>query len=261
MAAPDNTGLSSTALLACTALAGGYPRRLVLKDFNFDFQPGRVYGLLGPNGAGKTTLLRLLAGVLSPSGGGIELDGRPLGSFSARGRAQRVALVPQLTPGQFPLSVREMVALGRYPYPTGSSDSQAVNSAMSALALDELAGRACDELSGGEWRRVLVAQGLAQLDSSGGVLLLDEPSAYLDPPARRLLFACLRDAANRAGRCVVVSLHDVAGAEQHCDELLLLRGGELLAHGPAAGLLSEALLARLYEGRELELLNARAEVA
>ncbi len=248
-AATGNTAVDSPApALASTQLCGGYGRERVVDSFSFEFLPGRVYGLLGANGAGKSTLLRLLAAILLPVAGEVRLEGRPIGSLSARQRARLLAMVPQMAQPVSSLRVSEALALARLPYSSGPDPSgqQCIDAATRAMGLEELLEQDCDRLSGGQWRRLLTAQGLAQLGSQGGVLLLDEPGAFLDPPARSQLFDRLRREASENSRCIVVTLHDLPAAGEHCDELLLLKAGRLLAHGAPEMMLQPGLLAELY---------------
>lgn len=234
--------------LLCSGLSGGYAGEQIISAFSFEFRSGRVYGLLGANGAGKSTLLRLLSAVLPAPAGSIGLDGRSLHSLGSRQRARLLAMVPQSAMPVEGLTVAEALGLARLPYseqqdPQGS---ECIAAAAAALGLEQHLSQDCSRLSGGQWRRVLTAQGLAQLGPQGGVLLLDEPGAFLDPPARAQLFRRLQAEARERGRCVLVTLHDLPAAGEHCDELLLLKQGRLLASGSPEAMLQPELLAELY---------------
>jgi len=234
--------------LRTAALSAGYGRTIAIRNVSLVMASGELTCLLGPNGAGKTTLLRALAGLLRPSAGAVELDGVPLAAMTARVRARRIAYVPQVSPDGLPLTVREMVALGRQPHLVGrfhaaAADRMAVEDALAALGLTALADRPCSALSGGEWRRMLIAQGLAQEPE---VLLLDEPTAFLDPPARYQVLAHVRVLAAGRGLIAVAALHDVFLARVHADCAVLLREGCVVAGGPPAAVLDPAHLSELY---------------
>lgn len=247
--------------LHCESIRTGYGRREVLTGATCRFAPSRLHAVLGPNGAGKTTLLRAIAGVLPLRSGAVRLGGRDLARLTARERARHVALVPQLAAETIPLTVREAVALARYPHQRNwhgaqAHDYPAVLAAIAALGLERFADTPCAALSGGEWRRVLIAQGLAQ---EADVLLLDEPTAFLDPPARLHIMARLRELAHANGLIIAVVLHDPELAQRYCDEAVLLRAGAVHSAGPASAVLTEANLAQLYAGVPEH--NGKVEVA
>jgi iron complex transport system ATP-binding protein len=234
--------------LRTAALSAGYGRTIAIRDVSLVMASGELTCLLGPNGAGKTTLLRVLAGLLRPSAGEVELEGVPLAAMTARARARRIAYVPQVSPDGLPLTVREMVSLGRQPRLAGrfhltSADRAAIDGALDALGLCALADRPCFALSGGEWRRMLIAQGLAQEPE---VLLLDEPTAFLDPPARYQVLAHVRSLAAERGLIAAAAVHDVHLARTHADYAVLLREGCVVASGTPASILDAAHLSELY---------------
>ncbi len=215
---------------------------------------GALTGLLGPNGAGKTTLLRLIAGVLAPDAGAVLVphddtagavtrDAVPVHTLDRRRRARRVALLEQESSASVPLTVREVVALGRIPYRTlwGSDlDEQAVDRALAAAAAAHLADRAWSTLSGGERQRVHVARALAQQPE---LLLLDEPTNHLDVSAQLSLLAFVRD----LGVTTVAALHDLNLAAAFCAHVLVLSGGRLVAAGPPDAVLTPDLLRAVYD--------------
>ncbi|AEI12650.1 putative F420-0 ABC transporter ATP-binding protein [Cellulomonas gilvus] len=208
--------------------------------------PGALTGLLGPNGAGKTTLLRLVAGLLPPERGAVLVptpEGpRPVHTLDRRARARRVALLEQESHASVPLTVREVVALGRIPYRTlwGSDpDERAVDRALDAASAAHLAARSWATLSGGERQRVHVARALAQEPE---LLLLDEPTNHLDVAAQLSLLAFVRD----LGVTSVAALHDLNLAAAFCAHVLVLSDGRLVAAGPPADVLTPELLARVY---------------
>ena len=206
--------------------------RDALKGVSADFRPGALTGVIGANGAGKTTLLRALAGLAPLKGGRIMLDGEPIDAFDRREIARRVGYLAQKQEPAFPFRADETVMMGRYPHqgrlaPETEADREAVAAALRDVDAEDLAGRAINELSGGELQRVLIARTLA---AQTPVLLLDEPFANLDVRHCLDILAILRAQAS-GGRTVVVSAHDLNLAHRFCDELLLLHEGEVLVSG------------------------------
>ena len=229
-------------------ISAGYGQQAVVRGITATCPRGTITCLLGSNGAGKTTLLRAVSGFIRPRAGGITLNGVELSTLSFRDRARYIASVPQLAQDSLPLTVREAVRMARYPYlnrrlVNGGDVFAAVDTAISAMGLNSLADRPCAELSGGEWRKVLIAQGLAQ---ETPVVLLDEPTAFLDPPARRQILSRMIELAAERDLVVIAVLHDLDLAAQYAGHALLLRDGELLAAGDPSAVLSTAQLAELY---------------
>jgi iron complex transport system ATP-binding protein len=221
--------------------------RLVLDDVDIELPAGALTGLVGPNGAGKSTLLRLLGGIDSPDDGGVFLAGKPLRTFSPMVRARHVAYLPQAAQPQWPLSGRDVVSLGRMPHGAGfdrltPADLQAIDGAMQRTGTAVFAARRVDHLSAGERARLLLARALA---TQADVLLVDEPTAALDPGYQIETMAALRAEAAR-GVAVAVALHDLALAARWCDRLVLLAAGRLLAEGAPADVLQPDLLQQAY---------------
>jgi iron complex transport system ATP-binding protein len=225
------------------------PPRTVLAGACARAAAGELTVLVGPNGAGKSTLLHTVAGLLPPLAGTVRLDGADLAALPPAERARRLAVVltERVEPGL--LSVEELVALGRHPHtgPTGAlraADRAAVAAAVDAAGAGHLAGRRVAELSDGERQRVLVARALAQ---EPAVLLLDEPTAFLDVSARVGLLGALRRLAREDGLCVVISTHDLEPALRVADRVWLLdRAGGLRA-GPPEALVAGGAVAEVFD--------------
>ena len=203
---------------------------------------GALTGVLGPNGAGKTTLLRLVAGLLPPGRGAVLVDEVAVHRLDRRARARRVALLEQESSTAVPLTVREVVALGRTPYRSWwgtDPDPLAVDRALGAAGAGELSDRAFGELSGGERQRVHVARALAQEPS---LLLLDEPTNHLDVAAQLALLTFVA----RLGTTSIAALHDLNLAAAFCEYVLVLSRGRLVAAGHPVDVLRPALLREVY---------------
>jgi iron complex transport system ATP-binding protein len=227
------------ALDRLTVRRGGRP---VLDGVTLRVEAGELAGLLGPNGAGKTTLMRAALG-LQPADGGIALGDAPLAALPPRARALRAAHIPQDRTIAWPISVEALVALGRTPHRTApAADRAAIEAAVATMDLHALRHRPATALSGGERARALIARALAQ---DAPLLLADEPTAGLDPAHALTLMAAFRGLA-RAGRGVLVSLHDLGLAARWCDRLILLDRGRLAAEGPPEAVLTPGRLAAVY---------------
>ncbi|MBV4473638.1 heme ABC transporter ATP-binding protein [Pseudomonas botevensis] len=206
-------------------------RKTVLADVSLQLKPGEVLGVLGPNGAGKSTLLGALCGELAASDGEVLLDDRTLKDWSGQQRAQRMAVLPQVSTLDFAFSVEEVVGMGRLPWQSGRvRDDEVVAEALLAADAGHLGGRSYLALSGGERQRVHLARVLAQLwpGQAGQTLLLDEPTSMLDPLHQHTTLQAVREFADR-GAAVLVILHDLNLAARYCDRLLLLEGGRPVA--------------------------------
>jgi iron complex transport system ATP-binding protein len=239
---------------------GGTTTTFSLSDVNVAIARGSLTGLLGPNGSGKTTLLKLLSGVLQPTHGVVTLDDRPLTTLSRRDLARRIAVVPQETHPAFDYTVTEMVLMGRHPHLgpfqlEGPADFAIASDALAATGTGHLAGRSYMTLSGGEKQRVVIASALAQ---AAELLLLDEPTASLDL-GFQLETASLLGRLNRDRHVtMVLATHDLNLAASLCDRLVVMRGGRVLAQGPTADVLTEAMVRRPYDVEADVQFHARA---
>jgi iron complex transport system ATP-binding protein len=229
-----------------------YGARAAIAGVSARVAPGEMLGVIGPNGSGKSTLIRVLAGVQRPSTGMVRLDGGDLHVLPRRARARRIALVPQETHLSFPIRVRDLVLLGRAPHTgrfglEGPDDLRAAHDAMVRAEVIELADRPVDQLSGGERQRVVLARALAQ---DAGILLLDEPTSFLDLKHAVVLLDLVRELCRGRGLAVAVVLHDLNLAAMYCDRLLLLDRGRVHAAGTPDEVLTYRDLCTVY-GTEL----------
>ncbi len=237
------------AVLRFDDVSFAYRQSRVFSGFSFRLQDGEMMAILGPNGSGKTTLVRLAVGYLQPSGGAISLTGRRLGEIPARERARTVAVVPQDTQLAFDFTVREVVHMGRAPHLgllgiETEHDRGLADAAMKRTDVMHLAERRFLTLSGGERQRVVIARAIAQ---EPRVLLLDEPTAFLDLRHRLAAYSLLTELNRERGITVIVVSHDVNLAARHCDRLVLLRDGAIRADGAPAEVLTPANIAGVYD--------------
>jgi len=234
---------------AAERLVVRYPRSRdpALDGVSMDVPDGTLYAVLGPNGSGKSTLLKALLGVLRASEGRALVDGRDAASWSRRELARAVGVVPQAETIAFPLTVREMVAMGRYPYlgPLRSErdgDRAAIRGALEQCEVAELANRDVTTLSGGELQRVRLARALAQEPQA---LVLDEPTASLDIRHEMAILELLREWAD-GGMTVLVVTHGLDLAARFADHMLLLARGRVAAEGPPARVMEAGILEAVY---------------
>ncbi len=212
----------------------GYTAEPLFRGFDLAVGRGEMTGVLGPNGTGKTTLVRLASGTLVPGGGTVRLDGDDAAGLAPRERARRIAVVPQETRLAFDYSVHEVVAMGRAPHQgllglENHRDREQVQLAMQRTGIEALAARRFRQLSGGERQRVVIARALGQ---EPDLLLLDEPTAFLDLRHRLIVYELLTRLNREAGLTVVVVSHDINLVARYCSRLVLLEGGRAVADGP-----------------------------
>ncbi|WP_420122151.1 ABC transporter ATP-binding protein [Nakamurella sp.] len=238
--------------LTADDLVLSYQSTEVVHGVSVHLAPGRVTALVGPNGSGKSTLLRSLARLHRIGAGRVDLgaDGtrQDAAALSAREFATRVTLLSQSRPHPSGLAVRDVVAFGRHPHrkrfaPLGDADRAAIDRALALTGLTALAGRAVDQLSGGELQRVWLATCVAQ---DTDVLLFDEPTNHLDLRYQIETLDLIRDLADGHGRAVGVVLHDLNQAAAVADEVVLLGAGRIRAAGPPAAVLTAPHLGEVY---------------
>lgn len=220
----------------------------ILNEVSLRFAEGEVTALLGHNGSGKSTLLKVLARQMPPSSGCVSLKGRNLGATGAREFARTVGYLPQHPPTTDGLTVRELVALGRYPWrgPLGRYDKEdfrLIEQAMRETDLTGFSDRSVDTLSGGERQRAWIAMLLAQQTRC---LLLDEPISALDVRHQIETLRLIHRLAAERELTVIMVLHDVDLASRFCDRLVALRGGELIADGTPAEIMTRETLQKIY---------------
>mgnify|MGYP000848692752 FL=1 len=208
----------------------GHP---IIEDLSTAITPGAVTMIVGPNACGKSTLLRAMSRVLSPGSGQVVLDGRDIATLAPKKLARRVGMLAQSSIAPPGITVHELVARGRYPYQSllhqwSPDDDTAVCEAMERTDVTDLANRHVDTLSGGQRQRVWVAMALAQRTD---ILLLDEPTTYLDLAHQVDLLELCRELNTELGTTIVAVLHDLNQACRYGDEVIAMRAGAIVAHG------------------------------
>lgn len=225
-----------------------YAEREVLRGVDLVANAGEVVALIGPNGAGKSTLLRVLGGLLRPIAGSVTIDGVDATALDRRSIARHIAVVPQIFETLFPFTVREIVALGRTSRlgllgTLGSDDARAVARALDDIGATDLADRRIDRVSGGERQRAVLAMALAQ---EAGVLLLDEPTAHLDPAHQRETLDRVATLARVRGLAVVAVLHDLNLATAFASRVVVLADGAVICQGPPGQVITADLIASVF---------------
>ncbi len=233
---------------------------LLVDRASLRLRSGELAVMLGPNGAGKTSLLRAALGLMAPASGTVRLQGGLLSSLTPTERARQISYLPQQRPLVWPSPVRDIVSLGRFawgcaPGRLAEEDRRAVEGALAACDLLDLADRAADTLSGGELARVHCARAFA---TGAQLLLVDEPVTSLDPRRRFQIMELIRSQV-RAGVGAFVVLHDVALAARFADRLIWMKNGRIVADGPPSATLSEERLADVY-GMRCRIEGVRVEM-
>lgn len=237
--------------LRANGLHLAYDNRLVAEDLDLAIPPGRITAIIGANACGKSTLLRALARLLAPRQGTVRLDGRALQSIPTRELAQRLGILPQTPVAPEGLTVIDLVNRGRSPHQTwwrqwSKADEQAVHGALAATGMTDLANRAVDELSGGQRQRAWIAMAVAQ---GTPVLLLDEPTTYLDLAHQVDVLDLITDLNRRESRTIVMVLHDLNQACRYADHVIAMKAGHIVAEGAPADVITAQAVEEIFDLR------------
>ncbi|VTQ57122.1 enterochelin uptake ATP-binding protein [Campylobacter jejuni] len=226
----------------------GYDKKIVARDLSVSIPQGKLTVIIGPNACGKSTLLRTLSRLMQPQSGAVFLDGKLIGDYGTRDVAKRLGLLPQSSTAPGDISVADLVARGRYPHQSlfrrwTAQDTLAVSEAMRATGVAELAESTVNSLSGGQRQRVWIAMVLAQQTP---LLLLDEPTTWLDIAHQIDLMELMCRLNQENGRTLVVVLHDLNQACRYAGHLIAMRDGKILAEGAPADIVTPALIERVF---------------
>lgn len=231
------------------SLHAGYEDKRVLDGVDIGIQEGKLTVLLGPNGSGKSTLLKTLARTLTPSAGHVYLDGKDIHRSNTREVAQRLGILPQGPVAPEGLSVKQLVGMGRFPHQrmwqkNPEQDARAIREAMAYTNVTEFAERNVDALSGGQRQRCWIAMVLAQQTD---LILLDEPTTFLDLKVQVDLLALLSRLAHEHGRTLLLVLHDLNLAAAYADQLIMMRDGKIITSGAPSEIFTAANLKRVFD--------------
>ncbi|RCS62113.1 ABC transporter ATP-binding protein [Microbacterium sp. JB110] len=245
--APADATLAEVPRLSADDVTIGYDKRIISERLSVAIPNASFTVIVGPNACGKSTLLRGLSRLLRPSSGHVVLDGSDIHSYKAREVARRIGLLPQTSIAPEGITVADLVARGRYPYQKlirqwTKDDERAVAQAMTATRVDNLSTRLVDELSGGQRQRVWVAMALAQ---ETGILLLDEPTTFLDITHQIELLELLTD-LHRQERTLVAVLHDLNHAARYATHLIAMRDGQVIAEGTPTDIVTAELVEEVF---------------
>lgn len=234
--------------LRAESLTLAYDSRTVIDGLDLEIPEGRITAIVGPNASGKSTLLRGLARLMRPESGRVSLDGRDLRSFGPKEFAKRVAVLPQQPIAPDGVLVAELVARGRHPHRgwfggRSSDDDRIVAEVLDATGTTALADRSVSELSGGQRQRVWIAMAMAQ---RAGIMLLDEPTSFLDVSHQLELLDLLTESNRAHGTTVVMVLHELNLAARYADHLVVIDGGRVAASGGPAEVMTVATIGSAF---------------
>lgn len=226
----------------------GYDQAVIINELNVDIPSGRITALVGPNGCGKSTLLRGLARLLPPQRGVAYLDGKAIHQIPTRKLAQQLGILPQSPAAPEGLTVRELVAQGRYPHQAwfqqwAADDETSVTKALAITGMAKFADRPVDALSGGQRQRAWIAMTLAQ---ETNVILLDEPTTYLDLAHQIEVLTLLERLNRQEGRTIVMVVHDLNHATRHAQHIVAMRDGQIVASGAPTSVVTPELLRQVF---------------
>ncbi|MDV8068791.1 ABC transporter ATP-binding protein [Rhodococcus sp. IEGM 1366] len=244
----NETSGQKTNRLRAEGVTIGYDKRVISQNLNVDIPDGGFTVIVGPNACGKSTLLRALSRLLKPSTGTVLLDGKAITSYPAKEVARRLGLLPQTSIAPDGIKVADLVARGRYPHQKlirqwSREDEAAVITAMEATKVTDLSARLVDELSGGQRQRVWVAMVLAQQTP---LVLLDEPTTFLDIAHQIELLELCRDLNENDGHTLVAVLHDLNHACRYGTHIIAMKDGAVVAEGPPAEIITEELVQEVF---------------
>lgn len=239
----------------------GYGTRVLMSEANVGFGWGELTALIGRNGTGKSTLLRTIAALAKPQRGTITIGGVDASQLSMREVASRIAFVSTEDVREQNLHVWDVVSLGRAPYTNWvgrltEEDKAKVRESLRLVGMEEFATAAMDSLSDGERQRVMIARALAQ---DTPIILLDEPTAFLDLPNKYEICLLLKKLAHKEGKCILFSTHDLSIAIELCDTIAVIEGGKF-HYGTSQMLIDEGVMQRIFNNAQIEFDSQRGNV-
>lgn len=244
-------------ILKTSSLSIGYDSKTIASDINVRLSEGDIIALIGPNGAGKSTLFKTFSTHIKPVCGKIELFGKDLMSYSPKERAKLLGIVLTERPDDMFLKVFDVVAAGRYPY-TGmfgklnEDDEKEIKVSLELVGVNHLADRVFNTLSDGEKQKVMIAKAIAQ---NTPVIMLDEPTAFLDYPSKIELFSLLKKLAKEQKKAILFSSHDLELLLRYTDNLWIMAKNKPFAAGLSSDLLKNGIIKEYFELKEIDNLK------
>ncbi|MEY8355444.1 ABC transporter ATP-binding protein [Lachnospiraceae bacterium 54-53] len=240
--------MKQSPVLSAGSLIAGYDKKIIINNIDVVIPNHKISVIIGANACGKSTLLKTLARLIKPSSGQICLDGKQIGSIPSGQLARTLGLLPQSPIVPEGIAVSDLVSRGRYPHQNflkgmGKKDYEAVEEALEIMGITELADRSVDELSGGQRQRVWIAMALAQQTD---ILLLDEPTTFLDITYQIEILDLLTDLNRKKGTTIVMVLHDINLSARYADHIFAVQKGNLIAQGEPSEVISEKLIKQVF---------------
>ena len=235
--------------LSARDIIAGYDQKVIVNGVSMTIPKGKISVIIGANACGKSTLLKTFARLLKPVSGSVVLDGKQIHTLPSKQLARTLGLLPQAPVVPEGITVADLVSRGRFPHQTflkgmGKKDYKAVEDALVTMGIADLANRSVDELSGGQRQRVWIAMALAQ---ETDVLLLDEPTTYLDIAYQVEILDLLTDLNRKRGSTIVMVLHDINLSARYADYIFALREGLLIAEGSPGDVISDQLIKDVFD--------------
>ena len=229
------------------SLSKSFGKKPILKEIDLTIQKGKLTAFIGPNGAGKSTLLACMSRLIDAESGHIYLEGQELKAFKSRELAKKLAILKQMNHLNMQISVRELIAFGRFPYSKGQltqTDKAKIQTSIEQLGMQDLADENIQNLSGGQLQRAYIAMILAQ---DTDYILLDEPLNNLDMNFALQMMQLLQSLVRDYGKTVVIVLHDINFASSFADDIVAMKSGAIFAHDETAKIINEPVLNALYD--------------
>lgn len=240
--------MNQTPAFSAGNIVAGYDKKIIINDINIVIPKNKISVIIGANACGKSTLLKTLARLIKPVSGKVTLDEKEISSIPPKELARILGLLPQSPVVPEGITVSDLVSRGRYPYQNflkglGKKDYEAVEEALEIMGITELSNRSVDELSGGQRQRVWIAMALAQQTD---ILLLDEPTTFLDITYQIEILDLLTDLNRKRGTTIVMVLHDINLSARYADYIFAVKKGELIAQGAPSDIISEELMKQIF---------------
>lgn len=239
----------STQVLKADGVIAGYEKKVIINGIDIEIPKNKISVIIGANACGKSTLLKTLARLIKPTSGKVLLDNKKISTIPPKQLAKQLGLLPQSPVVPEGITVSDLVSRGRFPYQTflkgmGKKDYEAVEEALDIMGILDLADRSVDELSGGQRQRVWIAMALAQ---DTDILLLDEPTTFLDITHQVEILDLLTDLNRKKGTTIVMVLHDINLSARYADHIFAIQKGNLIASGTPEEVITEELVKEVFE--------------